>query len=185
MLRSSAFVVACALIPLSTVVARAQVETTPIPMSPKPNFSSMQFQLGTWNCTTTNTRRAVPYTDTSKAVMDPSGYWMVTTDVTHPVSYDPHAHTTVTKVTYDASTSRWVSVSTDDGGGYDMSTSNGWEGNTMVWHDVAFPKTASITSSGDTTITKVSNTKTTLTSSFTESSGRVVHVKGTCTKSSG
>ncbi len=177
--------VVCAAILLITAVAQAQVETTPIPMSPKPDFSSMQFQIGTWNCVSTNTRRASPYTDTSKTTMDPSGYWMVTTDVAHPVSFDPHTHINVTKMTYDASTSRWVSLSTDDGGGYDMAVSTGWKGNTLVWHDVSTTKTENIASVGDVTITKVSDTKQTNASTFTEPSARVVHVKGTCTKQSG
>lgn len=172
----------CAVILLLSVPGRAQVETTPIPLNPKPDLSSMHYHIGTWRCTATNTRRGVPYTDTVKYVIDPTGFWIVATDVSDPVSFDPHKHTTVTRMTYDGSTSRWITLSTDEQGGYDMSTSSGWKGNTIVWHDAAYPKTSNIASSGDTTVTKVSPKKETSSFSFTEPSGRVITGKSVCTK---
>jgi hypothetical protein len=182
MLRSIFFVAGCAVILFITSVAQAQVETTPIPLPPKPDFSSMKFLLGTWNCTETNTRRNKPYTSTSTTTMDPSGYWMDTKTVAHPVSFDPTPTVTTDKVTYDAG--HWVDVSTDDRGTYAFSSSTGWKGDKIVWHPGA---TSSVTSGnvvggGDTTVTKVSDTKTTHTGSFKESSGRTITLKGTCTK---
>ena len=162
--------------------AFAQVETTPIPPNPKPDFSSMAFLTGTWNCTESNTRRPRPYTTTNKTTMDPSGYWMITDTVSHPSTWAPRETRGRTWQTFDASTSRWVTISTDNEGGYDVSESPGWSGGKIVWHDVTYPKTNNTSSSGDTTYTKVSDTKTTYTSSFTEPSGRTVDVKGTCTK---
>ena len=175
---------ACSAILLLTLVAQAQIETTPIPLPPKPNFSPMQFYVGTWNCVSTNTRRPNSFTDTVTYQMDSSGYWMNAKDVFHATSWAPQPSVTITKTTYDPSTSRWVSISTDDQGGYDMSTSSGWKGNTIVWHDQAYPKTNNVSSNGDTTVTKVSSSKTTAAGTFTEPSGRVIKAKTTCTKTS-
>jgi hypothetical protein len=180
---SSAFAIGCAAILLFFSVARAQIETTPIPTTPKPDFSSMSFLAGTWNCTERNTRRPSAYTYTNTNSMDPSGYWMVTNAVSHPSSWAPTETKSVIKTTYDGSTSRWVAVSTDDQGGYDLSTSSGWKGDKIVWHDESYPKTNNTATSGDTTVTKASATKTTYTSSFTEPSGRTVNITGSCTKS--
>lgn len=167
---------------LVATTAFAQVETTPIPPNPKPDFSSMAFLAGTWNCTESNTRRPRPYTYTNKTTMDSSGYWMVTNTVNHPSSWAPRPLDTQTRQTFDPSTSRWVTLSTDNQGGYDVSESTGWSGQTIVWKDMTYPKTNNTSTSGDTTITKVSDTKTTYASSFTEPTGRTVDVKGTCTK---
>jgi len=172
----------CAMLLLFASPLRAQVETTPIPLNRKPDLSSMKFLVGTWKCTSTNTRRAVAFTDTVKYTVDPTGYWVVSTDVSDPVSFDPHAHTSVTKTTYDVTTTRWVSLMTDEQGNYDMSSSSGWKGNKLVWHDMAYPKSAYISSSGDTTLVKVSPTKTTSTYTFGEPSGRTVTGKTVCTK---
>lgn len=167
---------------LATPIVRAQIETTPIPPNPKPDFSSMRYLVGTWNCTARNTRRPGPYTNTQTTSMDPSGYWMVTKTVGHPSSWAPRTLITETRTTYDGSTTRWVSLSTDNQGGYDMSTTTGWQGNAITWHDEAYPKTNNTSSNGDTITTKVSDTKTTYTSTFTEPSGRTINVTGSCTK---
>lgn len=163
--------------------AIAQVETTPIPRPAKPNFSSMQFQLGTWNCTETNTRRASAYTSTLTNTMDPSGFWMNTKTVSHPTSWDGQT-IAMDKTTYDAAHSRWVDVSTDDRGDYTISTSSGWSGATIVWHPVSITSVSSgnVVGSGDMTYTKVSDTKYTYAGSFKEAGGRTIKLKGTCTK---
>lgn len=163
--------------------AIAQVETTPVPPNPKPDFSSMSFFEGTWNCTESNTRRPRPYTYTSTYTMDSTGYWMDNKTANHPTAWFPRASTAVTRQTYDKSTGRWVTLTTDDQGNYDFSSSKGWKGNTIVWHDESYPKTNNTATSGDTYVTKQSPTKTTYTYSFTEPSGRNVKVKGTCIKS--
>ena len=114
--------------------------------------------------------------------MDPSGYWMDTKSVAHPVSFDPTPTVTVDKMTYDGG--HWVDISTDDRGAYSFASSTGWKADKIVWHPGA---TTSVTSgnvvgAGDATVTKVSDTKTTHTGSFKESSGRTVTLKGSCTK---
>ena len=44
--------------------APAQVESTPIPAPTKPNFSSVQFMIGSWTCSTKSARRPAPYVTT-------------------------------------------------------------------------------------------------------------------------
>jgi len=48
---------------------------TPVPMQ-KPDFSSMMFLTGTWNCTQTLRGKTRPDTSTTSIGMD--GMWMVT-----------------------------------------------------------------------------------------------------------
>jgi hypothetical protein len=165
--------------------AIAQIETTPIPVPPKPNFSSMEFLIGTWVCTESNTRRATAYGSTITNTMDPSGYWMHTKTVNHATSFDRHPTTGTDMITYDSSSSRWVDVSTDTEGGYGTSTSTGWNGDTIVWRPIGMTSVGSgnVVSSGDTTTTKVSNTKYTYAGTFKESGGRTISFKGTCNKS--
>ena len=169
---------------LVTAVATAQVETTPIPQVPKPNFTSMQFLVGTWNCSETNTRRPVAYTSTFTTSIDPSGYWMNTKTVNHPTPWSKTQSVGTDKVTYDAANKRWVDVGTDDQGNYGMSTSSGWSGNEVVWRPVSFNSVGSgnVVSGGATTVTKASDSKYTYTGSFKESGGRTIALKGSCTK---
>ncbi len=177
-------VFACVTALLVGTAAIAQVETTPIPKSAKPNLSSMQFMVGTWNCVETNTRRATGYGSTLTYSMDPSGYWMNTKTISHATSWDRYPGTAMDKTTYDAENSRWVDVMTDDEGNYGMSTSSGWTGNTIVWHPVGMQPVTSgnVVSGGNLTVTKVSGSKYTYTGSFKESGGRTVTLKGTCNK---
>jgi hypothetical protein len=165
--------------------ALGQVETTPIPVPPKPDFSSMQFLIGTWVCSETNTRRATAYGSTITNTMDPSGYWMITKTINHASSFDPHPTTNMDQTTYDAANSRWVDIGTDNEGGYGASTSAGWNGNTIVWHPVGMTSVGSgnVVGAGDTTTTKVSSKKYTYTGSFKERGGRTITLKGTCNKS--
>lgn len=165
-------------------VAIGQVETTPIPRVPKPNFSSMQFMLGTWNCVETNTRRPNAYGSTITNTMDSTGFWMDGKTLSHATSWDRHPGVAMDKTTYDAANTRWVDVTTDDQGNYSMATASGWNGNTIVWKPVAISSVSSgnVVSGGDTTVTKVSNMKYTYTGSFKESGGRTITLKGTCNK---
>ncbi len=167
-------------IPLS---AGAQVETTPIPAAVKPNFSSMNFLVGTWRCSTKSSRRPLAYITTSTYVRDPSGYWLDETTTVKPPAWEPTALRTYDKITYDADSKRWIDVSYGDQGAYGLTTSPGWNGSSIVWHDAAFAPGASISSSSDTTLTKESPSKFTTSSSFVETgSGRTITVNGICTK---
>ncbi len=87
------------------------------------------------------------------------------------------------KITYDTTTHRWVDVSYGNQGEYGLSFATGWNGNKLTWHDVSFAPSSDIKSQTDTTTTKVSTTKMTAYSTFTEAkTGRVVAVTTTCTK---
>lgn len=163
--------------------ASAQVESTPIPAPKKPNFSSMQFMVGTWTCSTKSARRPAAYVTTTTYTMDPSGYWLDSTSTTAPTKWISQRLTTNDKITYDSDTHRWVDITYGDGGAYGLSFSGGWAGNKIAWHDVSFAAGPDIKSQTDNIVTKVSPTKMTSESSFTEAkSGRVVGVSGVCTK---
>jgi hypothetical protein len=163
--------------------AVAQVESTPIPAPRKPNFSSMEFMVGTWTCSTKSARRPSAYVTTSTYAMDPTGYWIEQTSTTNATSWISRKLTTWDKITYDPDTHRWVDVTYGDGGAYGLAFSSGWMGNKMSWHDVSFAPGPDIASQTDNVVTKVSPTKMTSMSSFTETkTGRKVAVTGICTK---
>jgi hypothetical protein len=158
------------------------IETTPVPTNAKPNWSSMKFQLGTWNCSSQSSRRPGPYLSTSTATIDSTGYWMVTKTVTAKVAWAA-AVTSVDMLTYDNDQHRWVDVYTDDQGNYDVTFSPGWKGATMVLTDALFVPGPDIIAASPVTVTKVSDTKTTSHGAFTEKSGTVRTTDTTCTKS--
>ncbi|HVN68182.1 MAG TPA: hypothetical protein VMU38_00815 [Candidatus Binatia bacterium] len=163
--------------------ALSQIESTPIPAPVKPNFSSMEFFVGTWTCSTKSARRPAPYVTTVTYALDPTGYWLNETSTTAATSWITKKLTVWDKITYDPDTKRWADVSYGDGGAFGLSFSSGWNGDKMTWHDVSFAPGPDISAQSDTTTTKVSATKITSTSSFTETkTGRKVAVSGTCTK---
>lgn len=163
--------------------AVAQVESTPIPAPSKPNFSSMQFLIGTWTCSTKSARRPSAYITTTTYTMDPTGYWINETSTTNTASWISRKVSVYDKITYDSDTHRWVDVLYGDGGAYGLSFASGWQGNKMSWHDVSFAPGPDIASQTDVVNTKVSPTKMTSASSFTETkTGRKVGVTGVCTK---
>jgi predicted small secreted protein len=167
---------------LLSAVGAAQVESTPVPANTKPDFSQMMFLTGSWTCNVMSARRPGPYRVTSTSTVSPDGYWIVTKSTIHKTSWIPNDFASEDRMTYDASTSRWVDIAMDEQGGYDLSTSPGWSGDTIVWTDVAYPKTNATTQSYPTTITKISETETNAVNSFKEPGGRVVSVRTHCTK---
>ena len=163
--------------------ATAQVESTPIPAVQKPDFSSASFLVGTWTCSTKSARRPAPYVTISKYTLDPSGYWIDETSTTKKTSWVASPITVVDKITYDSDSKRWVDVLYGDQGAYGMSVSKGWNGNHITWHDLGFAPSPDISSASDIATTKVSATKMTSASTFTETkSGRHVSVSTVCTK---
>jgi len=167
-----------------SIPASAQIESTPIPTSPKPDFSSMSFFVGTWACSTKSSRRPAAYVTTETYAMDSSGYWIEATSVISPTSWNPTKLTINDKITYDSDTKRWVDVLYGDQGAFGLTFSKGWNGNKLVWHDASFAPGASISSQSDVVMTKVSPTKTVSNFSFTESkTGRKISIVETCTKS--
>lgn len=174
--------VVCAATTISLAASSPKVESTPIPNPPKPDFSSMNFSLGTWTCSTKSARRPGPYITTSVTTVDPSGYWMVTKSTTAKTSWAPAAKAT-DWVTYDADGHRWVDVNVGDYGAYDTTTSPGWQGNTMIWTDALFKPGADVMAVTPTTTTKVSDSKTTTHTTFQETkSHRWISVDSVCNK---
>lgn len=174
-------VLLAALVPASSV---AQVESTPIPAPKKPDFSSVSFMVGSWTCKSKSSRRPAAFTTISTYSLDPTGYWMNEVSTTPKTSWVPTTLRNWDKITYDSDTHRWVDVLYGDAGSYGLSFSKGWNGNTIVWHDVSFAPGPDVSSQTDVTTTKVSPTKMTSTSSFTETkTGRRVMVATTCIKS--
>jgi hypothetical protein len=162
--------------------AGSGIESTPAPLPPKPDFSSMKFLSGTWTCTTKSSRRPASFVVTSSAGMDPTGYWMVTKSLSHKVSWAPYDIHSTDLVTYDAGSHRWVDIYTDDQGGYNVATSPGWNGNSIVWTDAVITTQGNVASTTPTTITKVSDSKTTALNKFKEKSGREISVTTSCSK---
>ena len=163
--------------------ATVKIEGTPAPIRPKPDFSSMSFLVGTWTCTDLSSRRPGPFTTTEVYSMDPSGYWMIRDSTIHTASWIPREVHSQTKYTYDAGAKHWVRIQTGDRGTYSVATAAMPGGSTKTYTYVLQTTTPDIASYAPEVFTKVSNTKKTMTTSFTETSGRVVMVKESCTKS--
>jgi hypothetical protein len=163
--------------------AVAQVESTPIPASAKPDFSPMSFLLGSWSCSTKSSRRPAAFATAVTYAMDATGYWLDQTSTVRPISWMTRGLTTWDKITYDADTKRWVDVSYDNAGGYGLSVSSGWNGDKIVWHDVSFAPGAQIATQSNQTTMKLSSTRYQSASSFTEAkTGRRVDIATVCTK---
>lgn len=163
--------------------AAPKVEGTPVPIGPKPDFSQLQFLVGSWTCTDLSSRRPGPFTITMVYSMDPTGYFLVRNDTTHKASWIPRDFHSQTKYTYDRYAKQWVRISTTDTGGYAVATASSPASNKLTYTYVIQNKAPDIASYAPEVYTKISDTKKTMTTSFTEKSGRVVSVKETCTKS--
>jgi hypothetical protein len=156
------------------------VEGTPIPTAPKPDWSPVNYLIGTWNCSDVSSRRPGPFQITTTYAMDPTGYWLIKTETIHKASWIPREVTNVSRVTYDNNAKRWVRILTGDNGAYAVSTSPDRSVFTYVLQNDA-PDVASYKPE---VYTKESDTKRTMKTSFTEKSGRVVNVTETCNKAS-
>lgn len=161
-----------------------KIETTPIPMNPKPDFSKMLFLTGPWTCSVKSSRRPAAFTTTSSARVSDDGYWLLTQTTTQKTPWMNAAFRSEDRMTYDPTTSRWVDISYDERGDYNMSTSPGWIGNKITWTDVTYNKANATAITNPATMTKVGPTKTTSVQTFREPSGRLVTVNTTCTKGS-
>ncbi len=181
----SAFVTATMLVFICGAVAHAAAtpgpESTPIPQAPKPDFSSMKFMLGTWHCSNRSSRRPTPFTTTTVTTLDPTGYWMVVKSSTPTLSWSSAINST-DSITYDPVFNRWADIYTDDQGGYGVTYSPGWKGDTITWTDPLFTPGPAIVSTSPTVTTKVSDSKTRSQSTFQEKSGRSVTYDVVCTK---
>lgn len=164
----------------SPLASSAQPAPAPtmVPMA-KPDFSSMMFLTGTWNCTQMLRGKLRP--DTGTTTMSKDGMWMVTQDNAPPFDqYRTFPVNTTSWMTYDPTIKKWVQVSVDDTGGYSISSSPGWVGTTATWTTKGLDG-----STGTDVITKNSDSKTTDQSSGTDAQGHTSSTTITCTKTSG
>ncbi len=163
--------------------AQGKVEGTPVPAPPKPDLSSMKFLIGTWTCTDMSSRRPGPFTTTEVYSADPNGYWIVRDDTIHTASWIPREVHSQTKYTWDSGSSKWIRITTGDGGQFAIATAP-MPASSVKTYTYTLQSTApDITSYAPEVYDKVSDTKKTMKTTFTEKSGRVVNVTETCTKS--
>lgn len=109
---------------------------------------------------------------------------MVTRTITDKVPWNPITITNLDYMTYDATTNRWIDLSMDDYGAYDVSASPGWNGNGMTWTELAYPKLHGAATNDPRVFKKLSDTQTETDTSFSEASGRRVVITTTCAKRS-
>ena len=167
---------------LSAFAAAPKVEGTPVPTNPKPDFSSMRFLIGTWTCSDVSSRRPGPFTTTEAYTMDPTGYWLLRKTTTHKASWIPREFVADTRYTWDNYGKDWVRITTGDQGGYSVATAPAPANNKKTYTYVVQTKAPDIASYAPEVYTKQSDTKKTMTTSFTETNGRVVNVTETCAK---
>jgi hypothetical protein len=184
--RSTRFLCALALLILTggagAFAATMTIEGTPVPTPPKPDFSTMTYNVGTWTCTDLSSRRPGPFTITEVYSMDPNGYWMIRENTTHKASWIPRDFHSETKYTWDTLAKRWVRITMGDQGGYSVATAPMPVAGKKTYTYVIQTKAPGIASYAPEVYTKVSDTEKTMTTSFIETSGRVVTVKETCKK---
>jgi hypothetical protein len=166
--------------PAETAPPRAPMFPTP----PKPDFSSMRFLLGTWNCVSRSERRGNEVSRlTSTYTLAPDGYFMKQVTKSSKVSYSAFNPTTTDWVTYDSNAKRWIDVEVGSYGSYGYSTSTGWEHGHILWSDDSFLPDGDVTSSTGTLINKISDTKFIGLSAFTTTAGLLNRVTTSCAKS--
>ena len=170
-----AFVVALAAAPIVSAAQPAPAPTM-VPMS-KPDFSSMAFLVGTWNCTQPLRGKTRP--DTTVNTMSPDGMWMLSKDTAPP--FDQYRTVTVESTGYtgyDPTVKQWVQLGVDNTGGYGWGSSPGWQGNTITWTGKNLD--------GSTTtdvITKTSDTETSDVNTTVDAQGKTTNtVTITCKK---
>lgn len=174
-LGAAALIAGFATLPLASTAA-PDPAPTPVPV-PHPDFSSMNFLTGTWTCTQMLRGSMRPDTSTTTIGMD--GAWMVTEDTAPPFDkYRTYTIKGTSYMTYDPTIKQWIQTAVDSSGGYGISTSPGWQGNTITWTTKGLDG-----SSGTDVITKVSETETSDASTGTDAAGNVTKVTITCKKS--
>jgi hypothetical protein len=162
--------------PLASIAQTPAAAPTPVPIT-KPDFSSMSFYLGTWQCTQPLRGGTRPETDTYTMGMD--GMWMVNSTNAPPFDqYRTVAQTGMGYYSYDPTLKMWVTTGVDNLGGYGMQSSPGWQGNTITWTGQGLDG-----SKFTDVITKVSDTQTSDVNTSTDPQGKVSTVTITCKKS--
>ena len=142
----------------------------------------MRFLAGTWSRSVKSSRRPAAFHETVSTSFSSDGYWMLTRTVTEKVPWNPIEITRDDRITYDPTTVRWIDLGTDDYGLYDVSTSRGWNGNSITWADLVYPKSHAVKANNPLVFRKLSDRKTESITSLVEPSGRVVSVVTRCSR---
>jgi hypothetical protein len=174
-------VVACALFAIAAsatpLVSAAQPAPAPTPVpQTKPDFSSLNFLVGSWSCTQMLRGKTRPETDVTSVGMD--GMWLVTQTTAPPFDqYRTYTINGMTYVGYDPTAKLWIQTGLDNAGGYGVQTSPGWQGSSWTWTGKNPDG-----SSGSDVVTKVSDTKFTDANSVTDPQGKTTNTMITCVK---
>jgi hypothetical protein len=163
--------------PIVSVAQTTAAAPTPVPV-PHPDFSSMNFLVGTWTCT--QPLRGKTRSETDVYTMSSDGMWMADAATSPPFDqYRTVAQNSMTYMTYDPTVKQWVTVYYDNLGGYGIESTPGWQGNTASWSGTGLDgtKVADV-------ITKVSDTQTSDANTTTDPKGTVTNVTITCKKNS-
>jgi len=161
------------------VVSTAQTTTaaapTPVPV-PKPDFSSMNFLVGTWTCT--QPLRGKTRTETDVYTTSSDGMWLVDTATSPPFDqYRTVPQNGNTLTTYDPTIKQWVAVYYDNLAGYGIESTSGWQGNVASWSGKGLDGTTF-----SDVVTKVSDTQTSDVQTITDPQGKATNVTITCKK---
>ncbi len=143
---------------LATAGLTSAQQATPVP-DIKPDFSGMTFLLGTWDCKTVKVSmgRGAGRTETDVNTMTLDGHYLRTDSTSKPFDKArTRAIVGQSWVSYDATKKQWYSFGVGNFGGFVMSMSPGWKGNTIVWTDSYATDGAPL---GVTTTTKVNPMK--------------------------
>jgi hypothetical protein len=177
---SRLFIVAAIIFVLSGTGTALSAQPTPVPNA-APDFSSMNFLMGTWHCVQSVPGRPGKRTETDTYTMAYDGWQMQDHSVSPP--FDKYRTRTIVGdnwTTWDPTIKLWINQGVDNFGGYGLSTSSGWSGNSMIWNGT----------NPDGTVYRIVNTKLsdTKTSSKTwgnnkKGQAQRLQASGVCTKS--
>jgi hypothetical protein len=174
-LSSALLAVALFTVPATSVAQMTAAAPTPVPI-PHPDFSSMNFLLGSWTCT--QPLRGKTRTETDVYTMSDDGMWLVDTATSPPFdAYRSVPQKSITYTTYDPTIKKWVLVYYDNFGGYALGSTSGWQGNTASWSAQGLDG-----STVADVITKASDTETSDANTTTDPKGNVAHVTIVCKK---
>ena len=155
-------------------------QPTPVPNTP-PNFTSLRFLLGTWNCRSAISGRPGNRSETDRYTMAYDGWQMQDHVVSPP--FDKFRNRDLVGdswITWDPTLKLWINQNVDNFGGYGLLTSPGWTGKKITWSEI----------NPDGTLvrvveTKVSDVKETYETWSNDKKGRALTLglSQTCTKS--
>jgi hypothetical protein len=173
------FFLAVAIFFLTSALRIATAQTaTPVP-DMKPDLSPEMYLVGTWTCHSQNPNRPGDRIETDTWRLSLDGRFLQAH--TESPSFDKMRTRAITEEyykTYDPVVKKWVWMSFDNFGNYGMSTSPGYNGNTIVW-------TETVSSGGNplgtSTITKNGDTKMSFVYVAPAAKG-TSKITGTCTK---